>query len=188
MGNVCDPFDTLPPAQAHTISSHGAQYDANTNLPTVTDTRSGTDSLPHWPDHNNRTLQDPALLRAQAKGKRHRRLLWRPRSHPAAVAPHRLLRRAVRHHGPVRRLPGHHRRFRAKRPGRGSIHWRLHRPHGAGCQEECRVAGLMPEGGPLRAEEEGFAVPGGRDERSEGKSRSSSACWLAAALYSTMLV
>lgn len=87
------------------------------------------DPLPNRPNHNHRPAKDAPLLRAQAEGQGHRRLLLRAAADPHPLAADRLLRRALRHHGPVRRLPRHHTGLRPQCPRRRPLHRPRHRPH-----------------------------------------------------------
>lgn len=88
-----------------------------------------TDPLPDRTYDNNRPPEDPPLLRAETKGQRHRSLLPGPAPHPYPLAFDRILRGALRHHGPLWRLPRHHRSVRPQRARRRPIYRRLDRSH-----------------------------------------------------------
>lgn len=100
------------------------------------------DPLPDRAHHNHRAAEDPPLLRAEEQGKGHGCVLRGADAHPAAVAARRVPHRAVRHPGPVRRLPGHDRRVRQERPRRGAVYRARDRSPGPRRPEEYGAASL----------------------------------------------
>lgn len=101
------------------------------------------DPLPDRSHHYHWSLQNPPLLRAQAKGKRHRSLLWRTGTHPYALATDRVLCGTIRHHDTLWRLLGHHCSVCEERARRGTVHWHGNRSDGHGAEEERRIARII---------------------------------------------
>ena len=72
------------------------------------------DPFPYRSDNHNRPPKDAPLLRTQTETQRHGSLLRRSRSYPSALDPYRVPCRAIRYHGPLRRLPRYDCRLRAE--------------------------------------------------------------------------
>lgn len=101
------------------------------------------DPLSHRPNDHHRTPKDAPLFRPETKGKGDGRLLRRLSSDPPQMAPDWLLRRVVRHRGPLWGLPGDHRRIREECARSRALHWHIGGPRGLR-ETQRRVAGMKP--------------------------------------------